>query len=193
VNESVRRWGSALLAADTARVCDVSALGLDEHLMWRRGRFRAKAWATGIVGVGRGQLLDTVPGRIAQALAAAALGDDAGEGPHQRVDPVRPTPRRRAAARRVIHLRVRDQSTRQTRRRRALEGVVVLRLRFRTSVTGRPNTAKSWVCSRGVMGSDAVAPQPAVGQRRGLNVGSTPTTRRAGASSSTSSTRTCGR
>jgi len=36
------------------------------------------------------------------ALAAAALGDDAGEGPHQRVDLVRPTPRRRAGARRVI-------------------------------------------------------------------------------------------
>ena len=67
VNESVRRWGSALLEADTGRVCDVAALGLDEHLMWRRGRFRAKAWATGIVDVGRGQLLDIVPGRTAQA------------------------------------------------------------------------------------------------------------------------------
>ena len=65
VNESVRRWGSALLTADTQRISDVAALGLDEHLMWRRGRFRTKAWATGIVDVGRGQLLDIVPGRTA--------------------------------------------------------------------------------------------------------------------------------
>ncbi len=61
------KLGSALLAADTERICDVAAFGLDEHLMWRRGRFRAKAWATGIVDVGRGQLLDIVPGRTAQA------------------------------------------------------------------------------------------------------------------------------
>ena len=67
VNDAVRRWGSALLEADTERICDVDALGLDEHLMWRRGRFRAKAWATGIVDVGRGQLLDIVPGRTAKA------------------------------------------------------------------------------------------------------------------------------
>ena len=73
VNESVRRWGSALLEADTARISDVAALGLDEHLMWRRGRFRAKAWATGIVDVGRGQLLDIVPGRTAQAPTAWLL------------------------------------------------------------------------------------------------------------------------
>ncbi len=67
VNVSVRRWGEALLAADTERISDVSALGLDEHLMQLRGRFGAKAWATGIVDVGRGQLLDIVPGRTAQA------------------------------------------------------------------------------------------------------------------------------
>ncbi|MDE0161294.1 MAG: hypothetical protein OXL98_06100 [Acidimicrobiaceae bacterium] len=54
VNAPVRRWGCALLAAGAERISDVSALGLDEHLMWRQGRFRAKAWATGI---GRGRLL----------------------------------------------------------------------------------------------------------------------------------------
>ena len=64
---SVRRWGEALLAADTARIGDTRALGLDEHLMWRRGRFRTKTWATGIVDVGRGQLLDIVRGRTAKA------------------------------------------------------------------------------------------------------------------------------
>ena len=66
VNESVRRWGEALLAADTQRIAVTEALGLDEHLMGRRGRFRAKAWATSVVDVGRGQLLDIVPGRTAK-------------------------------------------------------------------------------------------------------------------------------
>ena len=69
VNASVRRWGSALLEADTERISDVEALGLDETLMGRRGRFRAKAWSTSIVDVGRGQLLDIVPGRTAKAPA----------------------------------------------------------------------------------------------------------------------------
>ena len=67
VNASVRRWGEALIDADTARISDVFALGLDEHLMWRRGRFRAKTWGTSIVDVGRGQLLDIVRGRTAKA------------------------------------------------------------------------------------------------------------------------------
>ena len=58
VNASVRRWGQALIDADTARISDVFALGLDETLMWRRGWFRTKAWSTSIVDVGRGQLLD---------------------------------------------------------------------------------------------------------------------------------------
>ena len=73
VNASVRRWGEALLEADTERISAVAALGLDEHLMWRRGRFRTKAWATGIVDVGAGQLLDIVPGRTAKAPAAWLL------------------------------------------------------------------------------------------------------------------------
>ena len=67
VNASVRRWGEALIDADTERIRGTEALGLDEHLMWRRGRFRTKAWATSIVDVGRGQLLDIVPGRTARA------------------------------------------------------------------------------------------------------------------------------
>ena len=67
VNSAVKRWGEALLAADTARISDVEALGLDETLFWRRGRFRAKTWGTSIVDVGRGQLLDIVRGRDAKA------------------------------------------------------------------------------------------------------------------------------
>ena len=49
MNVSVRRWGAALLDADTERISDVVALGLDEVLLWRRGRFRTKAWGTTIV------------------------------------------------------------------------------------------------------------------------------------------------
>ena len=67
VNASVRRWGGALIDADAARISDVFALGLDETLMWRRGRFRTKAWSTGIVDVASGQLLDIVRGRTAKA------------------------------------------------------------------------------------------------------------------------------
>lgn len=66
VNASVRRWGQALLDADTQRVSQVAALGLDETLMWRRGRFNKRAWSTSIVDVGSGQLLDIVPGRTAK-------------------------------------------------------------------------------------------------------------------------------
>ena len=74
VNASVRRWGCALLDADTARISQVEALGLDETLMGRRGRFRAKSWSTSIVDVGRGQLLDIVPGRTADGPARWLMG-----------------------------------------------------------------------------------------------------------------------
>ena len=63
VNDSVQRWGEALLDADTDRIAKTDALGLDEHLMWRKGRFRNKAWATSIVDVRRDQLLDVVKDR----------------------------------------------------------------------------------------------------------------------------------
>ena len=49
VNASVRCWGSALLGADTGRISDVAALGLDETLMGRRGRFRASAFQPSIL------------------------------------------------------------------------------------------------------------------------------------------------
>ena len=74
VNVSVRRWGEALVDADTERISQVGALGLDEVLLWRRGRFRTKAWATTIVDAGGGQLLDIVPGRTAEAPTRWLLG-----------------------------------------------------------------------------------------------------------------------
>ena len=63
VNRAVLAWGEALLAADTARVGSVSALGLDETLFGRHGPWRTRSWCTSIVDVHRGQLLDIVPGR----------------------------------------------------------------------------------------------------------------------------------
>lgn len=69
VNTSVRKWGQALLDADTKRIAQVSALGLDEHLLWRKGRFARKMWGTSIVDVNTGQLLDIVRGRSARAAA----------------------------------------------------------------------------------------------------------------------------
>jgi transposase len=47
------------------RIGDVTALGLDETLFARFGRFRTQTWSTQIVDVRRGQLLDVVPGRSA--------------------------------------------------------------------------------------------------------------------------------
>ena len=73
-NAAVVAWGQALLAADGERVGDVGAVGLDETLFGRRGRWRTRRWCTSIVDVGRGQLLDVVPGRDAEAPTAWLLG-----------------------------------------------------------------------------------------------------------------------
>ena len=67
VNKAVLCWGEALLAADVERVGAVSALGLDETLFGREGRWRTRRWCTSIVDVCGGQLLDVVAGRDAEA------------------------------------------------------------------------------------------------------------------------------
>jgi len=66
VNDTVLSYGAALLDADTHRVGTVTALGLDETLFCRVGRWRTQAWATSIVDVTAGTLLDMVPGRDSQ-------------------------------------------------------------------------------------------------------------------------------
>ena len=65
VMAAVHRWGRALLEADPARIDGVTALGLDEILMFRRGRYRQKHWGTTVVDARRGILLDIVAGRSA--------------------------------------------------------------------------------------------------------------------------------
>jgi transposase len=62
INDTVIAYGTALVD-DPDRIGDVEALGLDETLFARLGRWRTQAWSTSIVDVGRGQLLDAIPGR----------------------------------------------------------------------------------------------------------------------------------
>jgi hypothetical protein len=56
------------LVDDPGRIGEVSALGLDETLFCRTGRWRTQHWSTSIVDVspgGAAQLLDLIPGKSA--------------------------------------------------------------------------------------------------------------------------------
>ncbi|MCQ3805648.1 MAG: transposase, partial [Acidimicrobiia bacterium] len=64
------RWGDALLEADIDRFGQVEAVGVDETLFWRKGRWRKKQWCTSVVDVGGRQLSDIVPGRTADSAAS---------------------------------------------------------------------------------------------------------------------------
>lgn len=68
INDSVIAYGGALLDADNTRVGTVAALGVDEVLFARLGRWRTQAWSTSIVDVAGGQLLDVIPGRSSAGL-----------------------------------------------------------------------------------------------------------------------------
>ena len=65
VNRAVMAYGEALIDDDPERIGTVEALGLDENLFARTGPFRKQNWATSIVDVGVGRLLDVVEGRTA--------------------------------------------------------------------------------------------------------------------------------
>ncbi|HMK63664.1 MAG TPA: ISL3 family transposase [Acidimicrobiales bacterium] len=62
VNDAVLAYGEALVD-EPGRYGEVEALGLDEVLFVRRGRFRRQEFSTSICDVQRGQLLDIVAGR----------------------------------------------------------------------------------------------------------------------------------
>lgn len=64
VMDAVVAYGQVLVD-DPHRFADVTALGLDETLACRLGRWRRQQWTTQIVDVGAGQLLDVVEGRTA--------------------------------------------------------------------------------------------------------------------------------
>jgi transposase len=63
VNDAVLAYGEVLVDADPDRYGTVSALGLDEVLFARIGRFHRRDFSTQFVDVRTGQLLDVVPGR----------------------------------------------------------------------------------------------------------------------------------
>ena len=64
VMDAVNAFGAALID-DPYRIRDTTAIGLDEVLFCRLGRFRQRCWSTQIVDVAHGQLCDVVPGRDA--------------------------------------------------------------------------------------------------------------------------------
>lgn len=74
VMDAVRRYGQALLAADTDRCQGVTALGLDETLFVRRGDKHLKTWATSVVDVGGhdrdARLVEVIEGRTAKKVSA---------------------------------------------------------------------------------------------------------------------------
>jgi transposase len=63
VNRAVRVYGAALLAADTKRLKETTAIGLDETLFVRRGPYKRKSWSTTVCDVVNHQLIDVVPTR----------------------------------------------------------------------------------------------------------------------------------
>jgi transposase len=70
VMDAVAAYGTPLIE-DPDRIGPVTALGLDETLFARTGRWRTQLWCTSIVDVGRpAQLLDVVPGRTAAGPSA---------------------------------------------------------------------------------------------------------------------------
>ncbi len=78
VNQETVRWGKSLLEADTARFGRVEAVGVDETLFWKKGRWRTKQWCTSVVDVGGCQLLDIVPGRTVKSAAGWFRNQPAG-------------------------------------------------------------------------------------------------------------------
>jgi transposase len=63
INAAVRIYGAALLAADTKRLKETTAIGLDETLFVRSGPFKAKTWSTTVCDVANHALIDVLPTR----------------------------------------------------------------------------------------------------------------------------------
>lgn len=75
INDTVIAYGTPLVE-DPARIGAVEALGLDEVLFARLGRWRTLAWSTSIVDVNAGQLLDLIEGRSSAGACAWLAGRD---------------------------------------------------------------------------------------------------------------------
>lgn len=63
VNNAVVYYGEALLEADRKRLRTTTAIGLDETLFNRLGKYRTKSWCTSVVDVVNHQLIDILPSR----------------------------------------------------------------------------------------------------------------------------------
>jgi transposase len=63
VNTAMRVYGEALLAADTKRLKETTAIGLDETLFVRQGPYKHKSWSTTVCDVANHQLIDVLPTR----------------------------------------------------------------------------------------------------------------------------------
>ena len=63
VNRAVITYGDALLDADRKRLKETTALGLDETLFVRIGKYRSRHFCTTVADVGNNQLIDILPTR----------------------------------------------------------------------------------------------------------------------------------
>ena len=70
INDTVVAYGKALVDDDPGRIGAVTALGLDELLFFRKGAWHTLQWATCLVDVQEGTLLDLVEGRTTKAPSA---------------------------------------------------------------------------------------------------------------------------
>ncbi len=69
VNAAMRIYGAALLAADTKRLKETTAIGLDETLFVRAGPYKQKAWSTTVCDVANHALIDVLATRDFTAVA----------------------------------------------------------------------------------------------------------------------------
>ncbi|MDE0377096.1 MAG: ISL3 family transposase [bacterium] len=76
VSRSLTLWQARNSA--TYRFRFLEAVGVDETLFWRQGRWRTKRGCTSVVDVGGRQLLDIVPGRTAENAASWFRSQPAG-------------------------------------------------------------------------------------------------------------------
>lgn len=74
INAAVRIYGAALLAADTKRLKETTAMGLDETLFVRTGTYKHKSWSTTVCDVANHQLIDVLPTREFTQVAAWLRG-----------------------------------------------------------------------------------------------------------------------
>ena len=70
VNRAVATYGKALLAADKKRVGATTAIGFDETLFVREGKYRTKHWATTVCDVAGAKLIEVVKTRDFTKVAA---------------------------------------------------------------------------------------------------------------------------